>query len=108
MAYKSVFNGIIFIEGNEECIKKLGPVQYKREKFYNTQLSNIDNVKNQLAEKAKQMGGNAIIDFKYGQKNVSWFKSMLLALDDNVVWFGTGTVVLLDEAKYNDIINENK
>ena len=104
MAYKSVFNGVIFIEGNEKHVKSFGQIEYKKDKFYNSQFQNIDRVKNQLAEKVKALGGNAIINFKYGQKNTSWFKSILLSLDDNINWFGNGEVVLLDEETYKEII----
>ena len=104
MAYKSLHNGIIFVEGQEDYIKNLGKVIYKREGFYNNQLKNLDNVKEQLSIKAKNAGGNAIINFKYGQKSTSWFRSMLLAYDDNVNWFGEGDIVMLSKEKYDAII----
>ena len=108
MAYKSLYKGIIFIEGQEDYIKNLGKVAYKKDSFYNNQLKNLDNVKEQLADKAIQAGGNAIINFKYGQKNTSWFRSMLLAFDDNVNWFGEGEIVILEENKYKDFIEKIK
>ncbi len=106
MAYKTIYKDIIFIEGEFEHSKKLGPVEYKKDKFYNNQLQNLDNVKEQLSNKAKELGGNAIINFKYGQKNTTWFRSMLLAFDDNVNWFGTGEVVLLEPDLYNQIVEQ--
>ena len=38
MAYKSLHKGIIFIEGQEDYIKNLGKVAYKKDSFYNNQL----------------------------------------------------------------------
>ena len=108
MAYKSLYKGIIFVEGYEDYVKNIGKVVYKKDSFYNNQLKNLDDVKEQLADKAKKAGGNAIINFKYGQKNTSWFKSILLALDDNVNWFGEGDIVLIDDDKYNEIIEKIK
>ena len=108
MPYKSVYNDVIFIEGNSEFVKSLGQVEYKKDKLYNNQLQNIDNVKEQLSRKAKELGGNAIINFKYGQKSTTWFRSMLLAFDDNVNWFGNGEVVVLDDAAYQEILNQLK
>ena len=104
MAYKSVFKNIIFIEGDETYIKTFGGIEYKKTKYYNSQMQNIDIVKEQLAEEAIKRGGNAIINFKYGQKNTSWFRSMLLSLDDNVNWYGNGEVVLISEERYNEIL----
>ena len=108
MAYKSLHKGIIFVEGHEDYIKHLGSVVYKKESFYNNQLKNLDNVKEQLANKATAMGGNAIINFTYGQKNTSWFRAALLALDDNVNWFGEGEAVILDGDRYRAIVEKIK
>ena len=104
MAYKTLHNGIIFIEGHEDYLKSLGKVVYKKEGFYNNQLKNLDNVKEQLSMKARELGGNAIINFKYGQKNTTWFKSALLLFDDNVNWYGDGEIVVISEEKYDSII----
>lgn len=104
--YKSIFDGIIFIEGKEENAKRLGTVEYKKDSLYNNQLQNLDNVKTQLASKAKSLGANAIANFEYGQKNVSWFRSLLLAFDDNINWYGSGVAVKLDETTYQEYKEE--
>lgn len=106
MAYKSLFEGVIFIEGAEHSGRVLGNVEYKKDSFYNNQLKNLSNVKAQLAEKAKKLGANTIANFKYGQKNTSLFRSMLLALDDNVNWYGSGTAIRLDENKYAEYVEQ--
>ncbi len=104
MAYMSLFDGIIFIEAEEPRGQVLGNIEYSKDSIYNNQLKNLDNVKAQLVAKAKQLGSNAIADFKYGQKNISWFKSMLLAFDDNVNWYGSGIAIKLDEDKYTEYV----
>lgn len=48
MAYKSLFDGVIFIEGSEYCGRVLGNVEYEKDSFYNNQLKNLDNVKHNL------------------------------------------------------------
>lgn len=107
MAYKSVYKGIIFIEGQEEFIQNFGPVEYKKgASLYNNQLKNLDDVKDQLAEKTRALGGNAVIYFKYGQKSTSWLRSLFLSLDDNVNWYGDGQAVLLSVDKYKEIIEK--
>lgn len=106
MAYKSLFDGVIFIEGSEYCGRVLGNVEYEKDSFYNNQLKNLDNVKAQLAHKAKQMGANVIADFKYGQKNTSWFRSFLLAFDDNINWYGSGVAIKLEDNKYTEYLEQ--
>ena len=104
MPYTSVHNGIVFIEGDEPGAKILGNVEFQKKGFYNQQLKDLDMVKDQLAQKAKAMGGNAVKLFKYGQKSTSWFRSMLLSYDDNINWYGTGTVVLLSAERAEELL----
>ena len=106
MAYKSIYKNIIFIEGHEDYVKNLGTIEYKKGGFFNNQLKNLDNVKEQLAYKAKQLGGNAVVNFKYGQKNKSWFRSLLLSIDDDINWYGYGEVVVLDYNKYKELFEK--
>lgn len=108
MAYKTLYKDIIFIEGFEESIRSFGQITYKKESLWNNQLKNLDDVKSQLADKAISLGANAIINFKYGQKNTSWLRSILLHTDDNVNWFGDGVAVLLEKGRYEAIVEQLK
>lgn len=104
MAYKSYLDGIIFIEGGMKNARLLGPIQYDKEGFYNQQLKNLNDIKKQLVTKAKNMGANAIVDFKYGQKSTSALRSMLLSFDDNINWYAEGTAAVLDSATYQELV----
>ena len=106
MAYKTVFEGVVFVEGDEPYVQSLGPVRYVKDGFYNQQLKNLDMVKHQMADKAKKLGANAIVGFKYGQKSAGWFRAALLSLDDNINWYGEGVAVRIDETRYNEILKE--
>jgi len=106
MSYKSFLDGIIFVEGGMKNARELGRIRYEKDSFYNQQLKNLNDVKRQLVEKAKRLGANAVIDFTYGQKSASAFRSMLLALDDNINWYAEGTAVLLDEGTYRDLVEK--
>lgn len=108
MAYKSIFNDIIFIEGDEEYVQFIGPIEYKKDSFYNQQFKNLDNVKDQMSRKAHEKGANAIINFKYGQKTTSFWRSLFLSLDDNVNWYGSGSAVVLPMDRIEEIKNEIK
>lgn len=108
MAYKTVFKNIIFIEGYEKSNIEFGEIVYKKESLWNNQLKNLDDVKSQLADKAIALGANAVINFKYGQKNTSWFRSIFMQTDDNVNWFGDGVAVLLDQNRYEEFLEQIK
>ena len=108
MAYTSIHKGIVFIEGPEPNAKAVGIVEYKKEGFYNQQLKDLDVVKDQLAKKAQAMGCNAVMNFTYGQKSTSWFRSLLLSYDDNVNWYGSGTAIILSQERMEEIIASKK
>lgn len=104
MAYTTVYKGIAFIEGHEPCAKILGIVNYTKDAYYNQQLKDLSAVKDQMAQKARNMGANAIMNFTYGQKSTSWFRSMLLSFDDNINWYGSGTAIVISDERMNEII----
>ena len=106
MAYTTIYKGIIFIEGEEPTAKILGAVEYKKLFSFNAQIQTIDCVKDQLVEQTIALGGNAVINFKYGQKSSGWFKSSLFALDDNIKWHGNGLAAILPEETKTKILEK--
>lgn len=104
MAYKSMTDGIIFVEGNIKSIRQLGNVKYTKESLFNSQLNNLGAIKKQLALKARAMGANAIINFQYGQKSKGFWGSWFWRYDDNIDWFGEGIAVVIDDTSYNEIV----
>lgn len=98
MAYKSIYNDIIFIEGEDNRVKVKGNVSYNYGSI-GSQLRSLKEVKKSLALQAKSRGCNCIVEFKYGQK-ASWF-----SLDDTK-WYGNGKCGILADDDYNKIINE--
>ena len=106
MAYTSIYKGVIFIEGAEQTAEILGQVEYKKLFSFNSQIQTLDCVKDQLIEQTLALGGNAIIDFKYGQKSSGWFESFLFNLDDNIKWYGSGLAVILPEETRNKIFEK--
>ena len=104
MAYKSIMNGFLFVEGFEESLQVIGPIEYKKSFSFNQQLKNLDDIKLSLIEQARAMGANAIIHFEYGQKTIGFWKSILLRQDDNVNWYAKGLAVYIDPKKIEDMI----
>ena len=106
MAYTSIYKGIIFIEGTEPTATILGAVEYKKVCTFNSQIQTLDCVKDQLVEKTIALGGNAVVNFKYGQKSSGWFKSSLFSLDDNIKWYGNGLAAIISEEKKTEIFEK--
>ena len=98
MAYTTVFNDIVFVEGNNENVKIVGKVEYTYGSV-GAHFKNLSDVKNFLSQQAKSKGCNCIVDFKYGQK-ASW-----LSLDDTKMW-GKGDCGIMQEEEYSKIIKE--
>ena len=108
MAYTSIYKGIIFVEGFEPNAKFLGEIEYNKNFSFGQQDKTINCVKEQLAEKTCALGGNAVINFKYGQKSSGWLKSMLFSLDDNIKWYGNGIAAILPEERVKEIFESKK
>lgn len=63
------------------------------------QLKNLNDVKQDMAIKAKTLGANCILDFTYGQK------SRWLAIDD-VAFYGKAAI--LQSNIYEELVNKVK
>jgi len=92
--YESVFNGVRFIEGRPERARLLAPVSVQiGGVFQSAQLKNLDDVKRLMARQVLEAGGNAVVDFKYGQKSVGLLASFFQR--DDVNWHGSGTIAVV-------------
>jgi len=98
MAFKTVYDGVIFIEGKDPRVSIKGNVNYKYGSI-GSQLKSLNDVKKALAYQAQSQGCNCIVEFEYGQKS-SWF-----SLDD-MKWFGNGKCGTLSEEDYQKLIEE--
>ena len=106
MAYKSLTDGIIFVEGSLKCQRQLGRIEYTKESWFNSQLNNLGAIRKQLALKAKNLGANVVTNFQYGQKSKGFWGSMLLGSDDNIDWYANGTAAVIDDLTYNEIVQK--
>ena len=88
----NVYDGILFSEGHPSGMREIGSVEVLLDDqwFGGSQLKSLDDVKTELAKRVKEMGGNALIKFTYGQRSVGFWKS-LVSIDD-VCWWGKGMV----------------
>lgn len=96
----TITDGVAFIEGNVPTIRTIKAIETNTDSmFRNTQLKSIESLKQAMARRIIQLGGNAVICFEYGQKQSSFWKS-LLSLDD-IYWHGKGIVAVVDPDSLN-------
>jgi hypothetical protein len=94
--YAAVFEGVLFVEGESPNCRRLRHVAVEvGGAFTHAQLKSLDDVKRALADQVRRAGGNALVDFKYGQRSVGFWRS-LLHLDD-VAWYGSGDAAVVGE-----------
>ena len=92
--YATTFDGIRFVEGRPSGVRALGPIKVEiGGVLRSAQLKTLDDVKRVMAQRARAAGGNAIIDFKYGQRSVGFLASIFQR--DDVNWYGTGQIAIL-------------
>jgi hypothetical protein len=99
MAYTTVFENIVFIEGSNPMAKIIKDIKIDLGGSFGAQLKNLTDVKRAIVVQVKSLGGNCFVDFKYGQK------SRWLAIDD-VSFYGTGKAAILPAETYNEIMSK--
>ncbi|MDF2698903.1 MAG: hypothetical protein K0Q49_459 [Haloplasmataceae bacterium] len=99
MAYTTFYDDVCFIEGDNPAAKKLASIKSDLSFKFGAQLKNLNDVKKDLALKAKKLGCNCVLNFKYGQK------SRWLAIDD-VAYYGEGISAILSQAEYDTLLNK--
>ena len=100
MAYTTVYQGIVFIEGPHPDAQHICSIKCDLSFKFGAQLKNLNDVKNDLVAKAKQNRANCITDFAYGQK------SRWLAVDDVAFW-GSGNCAYLPENVYTALVEKH-
>lgn len=96
MSYTTVYNEVVFIEGNNPKATRKGSLKANLMGF-GAQLKTLNDVKANLAMQAKLRGCNCVLDFKYGQKS-SWISL------DNVKFYGSGAASVLSSTDYGELI----
>jgi hypothetical protein len=92
--YTTIFDGIKFVEGRPPAVRVLRPIRVEiGGAITSAQIKNLDDVKRRMAQKVREHRGNAVVDFKYGQRSVGFWRSLIDR--DDVSWYGEGTVAFL-------------
>ena len=94
MVRYTVVDGVAFVEGEVPPLRLIGPIQTEINGFFTSnQLKNLDDLQKKMAKTVCERGGNAILNFQYGQRSTFW--KSLLGRDD-VFWYGSGQIAVLD------------
>ena len=98
--YTTTFDGIRFIEGRPPGARTLKPIRIEISGILTSaQLKNLDDVKRLMARQVKEAGGNAVVNFKYGQKSSGFWRSLIDR--DDVYWYGGGEIAVVEGAAGN-------
>jgi hypothetical protein len=92
--YETTTDGVRFFEGRPKDARIIEPIKCELGGvFRQAQLKNLSDLKREMARIAAAKGGNAVVDFKYGQRTVGFWRS-IFQLDD-VNWYGEGWVAVV-------------
>ena len=91
--YSAEYKGVLFVEGIPENCTIIRDISTEINEFFGqSQLKSLDDVKDKMIQVVRTCGGNAVIDFKYGQKSSFW--KSLFGLD-NVMWYASGKIAII-------------
>jgi hypothetical protein len=101
MAFTTVFEGIVFVEGDYKGAVRGAKVKSNLAYNFGAQLKSLRDIKHNLAQQAKNKTYNAILDFKYGQK------SKFFAFD-NVGYWGEGILANIPQNEYHSLCSKEQ
>ena len=91
MGYRSEYGGVTFDEGDISGMSRICDLDTKLNSGFGfDQLKSLNDLKEKMANEAKACGGNCVSNFKYGQRNGSFWQQILSV--DNVLWYGSGVI----------------
>ena len=86
--------GVQFFEGRVARAREIGPIRVELGgAFTSSQLQSLDAVKRLVANKVLAAGGNAVMNFRYGQRSVGFLRSLFHR--DGVIWYAEGVIIQL-------------
>jgi hypothetical protein len=100
MAYSTLFEGVIFVEGDDISVQKVAQINCDLSRTWGAQLKNLNDVKKVLADQAKANNCNCVVNFEYGQKSRWRF------MFDDVGFYGSGIASVLSPIEYQSLIDK--
>ncbi len=94
--YFSEYKGIYFVEGLPAGAERFVPINTEINSIFgHNQLKSLNDVKDRLVSPVREAGGNAVVNFQYGQRSSFW--KSLFGMDD-VYWYASGEIARIDPA----------
>jgi hypothetical protein len=85
------YEGIDFFEGMPRRTQVIGPASvFVGAAYRASQLQSEDDVKKHLAVRARDVGGNAIVEFKCGRRRQRWLDRLFRRGPET--WYGEGLI----------------
>ena len=84
--------GVRFYETTIHGVRFIKSISVTVDQSLSGQPRTLDDVKNEMAKLAKAYGGNAVMNFRYGQRHGSFLR--VIMMQDEVYWYGTGDAVI--------------
>lgn len=105
--FYTVYDDVIFIERTLPNARVIQKIDVSIEGlFIQAQLKNLNDVKREMAARAKGLGANVIMNFQYGQKDKGWLSSIFIM--DDIAWYGRGIAAKLTEEEAREMIEKKK
>jgi hypothetical protein len=86
----TMLNGVFFTESSAPNARVIRHIHTE----ISRQNSNLAEIKEELAVQVISLGGNTLMNFKYGQKKHQWYENLLFKWDTES-WHGEGDVASL-------------
>ena len=94
MYYSKDF-GVFFVEGFPTGTTIIRDISTILDGYFsNVQLRSLNDLKREMAKEVLSHGGNAVVDFKYGQRTGGFWECLFS--HDNVRWTGQGKIAIID------------
>jgi hypothetical protein len=89
-----IAEGITFVEGCTPGAKIIKPIRVEvGGVLTSAQLKNLDDGKRLMVQEVRASRGNAVVDFKYGQRSVGFWRSLFDG--DDVHWYAEGRIAVI-------------
>ena len=99
--YFSEYEGVYFVEGMPKGAIVIENITTVVDGYFPyAQFRSLDDVKREMALQAKRKGGNAVVEFKYGQSTGCFLVFLSLFSLDNVRWRGEGKIAKVNPADF--------
>ncbi len=82
-------DGVYFCESMPPDVKSIQRIDVT----ISRQNAHLEEVKAEMARRARASGANAVVGFRYGQRSHKWWQQVFTIKWDSESWFGEGEAI---------------